>query len=219
MSWAAYGDNLMPAPGAETVEDSQTAEPIPGISFSEKIPSSGWNIQKSSGTCIMGITDKESHSGNYCVFYKIKSKNASGDFQVLIKLTENINRKGIEDFSIPAFKPGSVYYFSFWVKAEGHFSVKGRYLEWEQHSDKATLKYMGIHSCASLSPSPTWTKYKIAFATSSHMQKILPVIQICGKSDSDKDDIVFIDDVEILEFEEKFPESLPVRMQQVNPVK
>lgn len=202
---ACAGGNMAENPGAEDVIN-RTAIKIPGVSFSEKLPAHGWTVKKSSGTCIWGVSEQEKHSGLYSIFCKVKSKNASGDFEFHILMENSQEKQGT------AFRPDTVYYFSFWVKGSSFFTLNGRYLEETEDSTEAELKYMGIHSTSSAYPSSNWTKYEIAFTTSPKMRRLTPVIQICGNFGLREGDTVFIDDVEITPFEEKFPYSLNIKL-------
>ena len=200
---AGYAGNLMPNPGAEKILANPGNIKLPGIIFSRHIPAFGWGIRKSCGTGEFGITDKEKHSGKYSVFCKIKEKNSAGHFKIYIQLGENIKSSG--QTKVIFFKTDTVYYFSCWVKAKGNFVINRRYLELKTDSGKPHVKYMGIKNRSSFYPLDKWEKYEIAFTVSGRTKKVVPVIQIVGTLLSKPGDVIFIDDIKIIPFNEKYP--------------
>lgn len=200
---AQDGGNLMPNPGTEEAIEAKNLTSSAGVTFSGNAPAFGWAIKKSSGVCEFGITEQERHSGNYSVFCKIKKRNEVGGFKFHIRLGEDIQPAGGK--SIFRLKPATIYYFSFWCKAKGHLTAIPRYDEEEKDSGKPKMKYVGLRGMT-IFPAEEWRKYETVFTTSCDMMKVIPIIQICSTDFSKAGDAIFIDDVEIIPFDEKFPD-------------
>jgi len=199
----SYGGNLMPNSGAEKTTKTSGAVEVPGVLLTDNIPALGWTIRKLCGTAVFGVTDAEKHSGNYSVFCELKQKNSAGDFEMHIKVGESLKNDTQEGLALN-LKPDTIYYFSFWMKTKGSFRVIGRYEEWETGMDKSKLKYMGIKNRATFPPTSEWKKYEITFTTSSKMERCIPILHIKNTLASEEGDIIFIDDIEIMPFDEKY---------------
>jgi hypothetical protein len=193
----------MPNPGVEKTNKKTDNIKLSGVFLDGKLPKGGWTIKNSTGTSVFGVSNKNPHSGSYCLYSGIKTKNPKGVSEFFIRLGENI--PGIKTpASVLLLKPDTTYYFSFWIRAEGKIRVILRYEEHEKNAATSKLKYIGLNNKAMvIYPDEKWKKYETVFTTSSRMIKAVPVLQVVGKDFSQEGNTVFIDDVEIIPFDEK----------------
>jgi hypothetical protein len=194
--------NLMQNPGAEECilfNKCSLAVIKRGVEFAEKIPLHSWSIEKSCGICKFGISEKEKHNGKNSVFCQIKEKNRNEKFKFYIRLTEDLNCLSDKNKQTQ-LKPATLYYLSFWAKAKGHLLLTIRLDEKLKGQKRRKLQYVCLNGYRYIYPVGKWKKYEIAFITSPDAEKSIPAIQILSTDYSLQSDVVYLDDIKIMEF-------------------